>query len=498
MISQVRGGSFASARRAIAAGEAFAPRQIAAGSDADAAPSGVSMPGDVRDLARGASDELAAGHPPTDPSPGPKCPEVARASLAGDLSVDAAGLIVAGLNSVAESVDGEYLADLERRLVSGAAARSAHEVQTMVARAVARVDAREHERRERKNHEERYLWWKQGHDGVVTLHGQLDAVTAAPVISVLEQMTTRGIRRQGRDEAPVARDTRTVGQIRADALFELARHALGCAQTAQSGVRTTMVIRMTLADLERGEGLGSIDGIRQPVSVRELRRLAGDAGVVPEVLGGDGEVLELGRERRLFTRAQRLALLERDGGCAKCHAPPEHCEAHHIIGWEHGGRTDLTNGVMLCTRCHHDVHRDGWRIDADKGEVKFTPPPELHDEGDAITGGVAAWDLAGLRASQPPGVDNFRDDDMVRLWEAQSRVDAERVRAGLQSGEQLQSGERLHSGERLQSGERLGSGERLQSGERARGAGLLPGGARLHGSELRHACVGPASPALAR
>ncbi|WP_366479096.1 HNH endonuclease signature motif containing protein [Demequina sp.] len=50
----------------------------------------------------------------------------------------------------------------------------------------------------------------------------------------------------------------------------------------------------------------------------------------------------------LFSLAQRLALTERDRGCAKCHAPSQHCEAHHIRWWENGGRTDLANGVMLC------------------------------------------------------------------------------------------------------------------------------------------------------
>ncbi len=64
-----------------------------------------------------------------------------------------------------------------------------------------------------------------------------------------------------------------------------------------------------------------------------------DAGIVPAVLGDEGEVLDLGRNVRLFTRAQRIALLERDGGCSQIHAPPEHCEAHHIRWWETAAAT---------------------------------------------------------------------------------------------------------------------------------------------------------------
>jgi len=110
-------------------------------------------------------------------------------------------------------------------------------------------------------------------------------------------------------------------------------------------------------------------------------------------LGHEGEVLDLGRRVRLFTRAQRLALVERDGGCAKCHAPPEHCEAHHIRWWENGGLTDLANGVMLCTRCHHDIHRQGWEILVNANHVDFIPPPTIDPTRQPIPGGLAAIDI---------------------------------------------------------------------------------------------------------
>jgi len=176
-------------------------------------------------------------------------------------------------------------------------------------------------------------------------------------------------------------------------LFEVCRHALGCKDTDQSGVRTTIVVRINKSDLDTGQGLGRIDGTDQPVSVGQLRKLAGDAGIVPEVLGDQGEVLDLGRTKRIFTRAQRLALVERDGGCAKCHAPPEHCEAHHIRWWESGGPTDLGNGVMLCTRCHHDVHRQGWEILVNANRVEFIPPPNIDPTRRPIPGGLAAIDI---------------------------------------------------------------------------------------------------------
>ena len=371
MIARVTGGTQASALRAIEAGMALVP-DVGLSSASDAASPDA------------ASSDAA--------SRAPRYPAVARAALAGDLSVDAAGLITAGLDAIADRVPSDLLHQIETKLVSKAARLAVHEVRRMVATAIARADVQGHEDRERRQYDQRYFAWSEDVDGMVTFTGKVDAVTAAPIRTVIEQIVTQGYRvRRGQD--PTSVDQRTVGQMRADALFEVCRHALGCKDARESGVRTTIIVRMSVSDLERGSGLGSIDGTAQPVSVGQLRRLAGDAGIIPAVLSGEGETLDLGRTVRMFTRAQRLALLERDGGCAKCHAPPEHCEAHHIRWWERGGLTNLSNGVMLCTRCHHDVHRQGWEIRIESGRVSFVPPPLIDSLRRAIAGGLAAIDI---------------------------------------------------------------------------------------------------------
>lgn len=385
MVASVTGGSAAGAWRSIEAGRAFITEPTLPADDSEP---------------RGLSDD----QPPT--APAPRFPAITAAALAGELSMDAASIITTGLESLTDRVHTNQLHALEQRLVAKAVHLSVKDVRRLVADAVARTDLPGHMARERGHHEERYLSWTEDHAGMVTLSGRLDAVTAAPIRTVLEQMVTRQFRAR-RDQDPTDKDQRTRGQMHADALHDLARHALGCKNTRQSGVRTTMVVRMTLEGLTTGEGLGSIDGTHQPVSVSELRRVAGDAGIIPQVLGGDGEVLDQGREVRMFTRAQRLALLERDGGCAKCHAPPEHCEAHHIDWWEHGGRSDLNNGVMLCTRCHHDIHRQGWGIRIRDGQVWLIPPPHIDPTGRPRLGGLAALTLTRVGnegdGADPPG-----------------------------------------------------------------------------------------------
>ena len=383
MVAATTGGSHAGAWRAIEAGLAFMPDVVPGAFPDRSAPTDSSMLPDGSVASQGVASRA------------PRYPAVAEAALAGDLSVDAAGLIASGLETIADRVPSERLHELERRLVGKAVHRAAHEVRRMVAAAVAHADLAGHEARENRQHAERYIAWKEDHTGMVTFTGKLDAVTAAPIRTVIEQIVTHQFRAR-RDQDPTERDQRTAGQMRADALYEVCRHALGCKETDTSGIRTTMIVRMNESDIDTGRGLGSIDGTHQPVSVGQLRRLAGDAGIIPAVLGGDSEVLDLGRRVRLFTSAQRLALLERDGGCAKCHAPPEHCEAHHIRWWERCGGTDLANGVMLCTRCHHDIHRQGWDILVHPGRVEFIPPPDIDPTRRARPGGLAAINIGRL------------------------------------------------------------------------------------------------------
>jgi hypothetical protein len=289
---------------------------------------------------------------------------------------------------------------------------------------VARADLPGHEARERRQFAERYVVFKEDQNGMVDFSGRLDAVTAAPIRTVIEQIVTQQLRNR-RDQDPAELDQRSVGQMRADALFEICRHALGCSEADRSGVRTTIIVRMNKRDLDAGSGLGSIDGIDVPVSVGELRRLAGDAGVIPAVLAGDSEVLDLGRRVRMFTRAQRLALVERDGGCAKCHAPPEHCEAHHIRWWERGGTSDLSNGVMLCTRCHHDIHRSGWNIRVHSGRVEFIPPADVDPTRTPRLGGLAATTLADPDTGENSARESSARESSARRLDAGGREPGE-------------------------------------------------------------------------
>ncbi|WP_152649568.1 DUF222 domain-containing protein, partial [Demequina lutea] len=165
MVARVTGGTTAGAMRAIEAGLAFMPAVVAHGA-----------PPDDSSQSDGSTQSPTAASPPA-----PRYPAVAEAASAGGLSVDAAGLITRGLETLTERVPSERLQELERRLVGKAVHLAVHEVRSLVAHAVAHADIAGHEQRERRQHEERFLAWKEDHTGMVTFTGKLDAVTAAPI-----------------------------------------------------------------------------------------------------------------------------------------------------------------------------------------------------------------------------------------------------------------------------------------------------------------------------
>jgi hypothetical protein len=123
------------------------------------------------------------------------------------------------------------------------------------------------------------------------------------------------------------------------------------------GTSATVVVTITLDQLRDALGAGTLDDGGR-ISATETRRLACEAGLVPAVLGGQSQVLDVGRRKRFHTQAQRLALALRDGGCTAegCDWPPGLCHAHHDVPWSHGGDTSLANGRLLCPRHHTMAH----------------------------------------------------------------------------------------------------------------------------------------------
>jgi hypothetical protein len=142
------------------------------------------------------------------------------------------------------------------------------------------------------------------------------------------------------------------------------------------GMDATVVVTMSLETLLGGLKAAQLDtGTR--ISPGLARRMACEAGVIPVVLGGKSEVLDVGRKRRLHTKAQRIAMAVRDGGCITlgCERPSAWCHAHHLDPWATGGHTSVERGGLLCTRHHTLIHHPAYAVTHHPGgKVSFHRP----------------------------------------------------------------------------------------------------------------------------
>lgn len=216
----------------------------------------------------------------------------------------------------------------------------------------------------------RHVTLSEQQHGQVRLSGNLDTETASLLREAIDPLC-----------APAGEhDDRSPGQRRADALGEICRLALRTGQLPDNGGdRPQLVVTVSLEELVNGVRAGTLE-TGTPLTPGAVRRLACDAGVLPVVLDGNSQVLDVGRQRRLFTGPLRRALVLRDGGCAfpGCDRPPRWCDGHHIRHWADGGMTALGNAVLLCGYHHRFIHRGDWtvRLAAD-GRPEFLPPSWL-------------------------------------------------------------------------------------------------------------------------
>ena len=135
-----------------------------------------------------------------------------------------------------------------------------------------------------------------------------------------------------------------------------------------------------------------------PVPPEVLQRIACDAHLTG-VIFADGKPLYHGSTVRTATAAQWRMLIARDRGCIGCGAPPEQCQAHHIVPYARSRRTDIDNLVLVCWRCHHNIHDHHWRVVHQNSKPALQPPNPLDPPNPAD--GQHPCDNRDTRASRP-------------------------------------------------------------------------------------------------
>jgi 5-methylcytosine-specific restriction endonuclease McrA len=174
----------------------------------------------------------------------------------------------------------------------------------------------------------------------------------------------------------VGDDAKQAEELRADALVDIARFFLDHQTTRPGGRhRPHLNVIVTLQDLIDGGPARTAEDL--PLDAVTLRRMACDAGIHRIITDGRSAILDYGRTTRTIPPAIYTSLVVRDRGCRfpGCDRPADWTEGHHITPWEHGGTTDLSNLVLLCSKHHHRIHLRGWHLKLlPTGTVEVTMP----------------------------------------------------------------------------------------------------------------------------
>jgi hypothetical protein len=318
---------------------------------------------------------------------------VAEAVGAGRLSVGAADAIRAGLGAPSDSVDAFALAGAARQLCAEAligAEAASLDVDRLLKRASELRDELDEAGiadREREQFERRSLRHFRLGNGMGRVTWDLDPENYAVVTELYDRATSpkRGVRFVSGEKKEAADrilgDPRTIEQLASDTMLGLlqAGAAADPSQILGTGGAAIRVL-VTKTTIETGEGHGRIEGTPQPISLQTVERLTCTGATTEVAIGAFGQPLDVGREKRFFTKKQRIALAVRDGAClfGTCDRPPSMTEAHHINYWSRDkGRTDIRDGVLLCKFHHLLVHNNGWEIERVAEEYFLIPPPDI-------------------------------------------------------------------------------------------------------------------------
>lgn len=326
----------------------------------------------------------------------PKREHVAAALAAGTLTVAMAEMIERTLASVAHLLWTDQADELERGLVEKATSGdwSVAQFVAYCKRIPNRLDPDGAAPRGEELRRRAYVRETELDNGMLRIVAELDPESGAFYRAALRARTNpRRDAGQTPVLAPVDPTAPTPMQAKVDAFVSILRDSLRADDGRTGGVDTTILVRIELKDLVAGVGTATIDGIGEPISAAAARRLAVEADLIPQVFDGRSVLLDQGETKRLFTKAQRYAILGMFGGCAfpQCDMPSSMTEIHHVGPWatrsKHGRGTDLLNGIPLCG-FHNRLMEQGWELVFDEDhEPWFVPPPTVDPTRTPIRGG---------------------------------------------------------------------------------------------------------------
>ena len=307
-------------------------------------------------------------------------PRLATAFLDGRATEAQATVLVRALDALPERLGPALRCRAEEYLVEQAAVFAPRELKRLGDRVleVLAPEIADEEERRRLDAEERAarrstsLTMHARGDGSTDIRIRVPDHVAARLEVYLESLTSP--RQPGRpdpaDEQARLPYPRRLGEAFCAMLERLPAKLL----PQHGGTATSVMVTIPFEQLKAGLGAAEL-GTGDRITATEARRLACTADILPVVLGGKGEVLDLGRARRLFSPrpAQGHGDPRQDMSRRGLLDPAAWCEAHHLRPWSQGGRTDLADGVLLCPWHHHRAHDPRYAASRlPNGDLRFT------------------------------------------------------------------------------------------------------------------------------
>ena len=302
-------------------------------------------------------------------------PQVAEALGRGEINAKQAAAV-----ATAEVSD-----EVRRELCSQAGAQTADQTRQAVraAEAALRVES-DAQRRARQRAARSASMWTDKHDGMWYLRAKFDALVGDEINRRLVQ----AIQQHWRSDKDLPESQRrSIPQRAVDALAWLLTGSAavddGPNEAGWAAPNPSQMIVVTTLDNLRGSsadggpggecscaasrpahdllavpGAAAVTETGTVLGAADLRRIACDTRVIPVVMGGASEVLDVGRATRTIPPAIRRALIARDQGCVwpGCDRAPIHCDGHHIEHWVDDGPTCVANLALLCHSHHQRLH----------------------------------------------------------------------------------------------------------------------------------------------
>ena len=305
----------------------------------------------------------------------------------GVVSLDKARVITKALDKIeADPVaSSEDLVLAEKLLVDYATRLTANELHIVGKRILVEIDPARFEDAEAKAllaEEERAqqktalrVW--DNHDGTVGFDGVLPTSIGMRFKRLVEAYAQPRKQQLVGKGAPLPPWERLMGRGFARLLETIDPAAL----PRHGGDATTINVVISLEELRKDLGIATLgydETNGATISAAEARRLACNATIIPWVLGGDGQVLDAGRDSRFFQPIQRKAmrLVQKCCQAEGCDMPPEWCDAHHLDPWAAGGKTNLKDGALLCPHHHRLAHNPAYTHERlPDGTIRFTRRP---------------------------------------------------------------------------------------------------------------------------